>query len=120
MRRIALVVSVLSALIAPLAGAASDSAQPRLRVLDKAPLVLRGTGFAAAERVKVAVVTRDGEVIRRTRASRLGIFVVRFDTFVDACFGARQANAEGRRGSKASIVLERPLQRECAELGGAP
>jgi hypothetical protein len=119
-RRIALAFSLLGVLIAPLAPAASGSAHPALRVLDKAPLILRGTGFEPAERVKVTVVTQPAQLVRLTRASRFGKFVVQFDTVVDACYGARTARAVGRRGSKASIVLERPLQRYCVAPGGAP
>jgi hypothetical protein len=119
-RRIALGVALLGVLIASLAPAASDSAQPALRALDKAPLVLRGTGFQPAERVKVTVVTQRARLVHHTFASRLGIFVVRFDTIVDACYGARAATAAGTRGSKASIVLARPLERYCVEPGGAP
>lgn len=119
MRRIALF-TLLGVSIAPLAQATPDSTAPALHVLDKAPLVLRGTGFVPTERVKVTVITPHAELVRRTWASRLGRFVVRFDTVVDACYGARRATAVGRRGNKVSIVLERPLQRECAELAGAP
>lgn len=120
MRRIALVFALLGVLIAPLASAASESTQPALRVLDKDPLILRGTGFKPAERVKVTVVTQPAQLVRRARASRFGTFVVQFDTIVDACYGARGAAAVGTRGSKASIVLARPLPRYCVEPGGAP
>lgn len=116
----ALLFAGLGILIAPLARATSDSTEPALEVLDKAPLVLQGTGFVPAERVRVTVVTRDAELVRRTRASRLGRFIVRFDTVIDVCSGARSATALGRRGSTVSIVLERPWERECAELAGAP
>jgi hypothetical protein len=119
-RRIALTFALLGVLIAPLAPAASESTRPALRVLDKAPLILRGTGFKPAERVKVTVVTQPAQLVRRSSTSRFGTFVVRFDTTVDPCYGARAAAAVGMRGSKASIVLARPLQRSCVELGGAP
>lgn len=125
-KRIALVLAVVVALVAlvaplaPLAAAAPDAGHPALRVLDKAPLVLRGTGFERWERVKVTVVAKHAHLVRRALASRLGTFVVRFDTVVDSCNGARAATAVGARGSKASIVLERPWQRECTEPSGAP
>jgi hypothetical protein len=89
-------------------------------VLDKAPLVLRGTGFKPADRVKVSVVTASDQLVRLTRASRFGTFVVRFDTVVDACYGARAAAAVGTRGGRATIVLARPLDRYCVAPGGAP
>ena len=112
--------TLLGVSIAPLARATPDSTGLALQVLDKAPLVLRGTGFVPAERVRVTVVTAHAQLVRRTRASGVGRFVVRFDTVVDACYGARKATAVGRRGSKVSLVLERPLQRHCVELSGAP
>jgi hypothetical protein len=115
-----LLIVAIGTWVAPLAAETLDPAQPALQVLEKAPLALRGTGFVPGERVTVTVTTADGELGRRTRASRLGRFVVRFDTFVDACHGARKAFAVGRRGSKASLVLERPAYRECAELAGVP
>ena len=108
------------ALVAPIAAAAPDSVHPALRVLDKTPLILRGTGFEPAERVRVTVVAQNTQLVRRTLASRLGTFVVRFETVVDACYGAQAATAVGARGSKASIVLERPWRRHCVELSGAP
>jgi hypothetical protein len=115
-----MLVSLAVALVAPLSPAASSSPQPTLRMLDKAPLRLKGTGFKRAERVKVSVVTEPVKLIRTTRASRSGTFVVRFDTIVDACHGARAATAIGMRGSKATIVLARPLDRYCVAPGGAP
>jgi hypothetical protein len=118
--RALILVGLLVAVVAPLSPAASSSPQPTLRVLDKAPLVLRGTGFKRAERVKVSVVTAPVVLIRTTLASRSGTFVIRFDTIVDACHGARAATAIGMRGSKAAIVLARPLDRYCVAPGGAP
>jgi hypothetical protein len=112
--------TLLGVSIAPLAQAAPDSTRPALQVLDKAPLVLRGRGFGPAERVRVTVVKAHTQLVRQTRASGVGTFVVRFDTVVDACYGARAATAVGVGGSKASIVLERPWQRHCGELSGAP
>ena len=110
------------ALVSPLAAAAPapDSTHPELRVLAKAPLILRGTGFEPAEQVRVTVVAQHAKLVRRAVASRLGAFVVRFDTAVDACYGARAATAVGAHGSRASIVLERPWERHCVELSGAP
>ena len=119
MRGIALL-TLLGVSIAPLAQATPDSTGPALQVLDKAPLVLRDTGFKPTDRVSVSVVTESGQLVRVTRASRFGTFVVRFDTVVDACHGARAATAIGRRGSRAAIVLARPLDRYCVAPGGAP
>lgn len=120
MRLKALAVALLAALVASFSAAASTSAKPALRVLDKAPLVLTGTGFKGTEWVKVTVATEPTELSKWRRASRFGTFVVQFDTVVDVCYGARAATAVGKRGSKASIVLERPWERYCVESGPAP
>jgi hypothetical protein len=123
MKALALALALVGGLVvvvAPLAPAASTSAKPALGVLDKAPLVLKGTGFKRAEWVKVSVATEPAELSQWKRASRFGSFVVRFDTVVDACYGARFATAIGKRGSKASIVLERPWERYCVVPGGLP
>ncbi len=123
MRLLALTLALLGGLVVLVAPAASISPKPALRVLDKAPLVLKGTGFKQGEWVKVTVATDPTELSLRRRASRVGSFVVRFDTFVDVCYGARAATAIGTRGSKASIVLERPWERYClvpVVPGGAP
>jgi hypothetical protein len=121
-RIFALAVALLVALIASFSSEASTSAKPALRVLDKAPLVLVGTGFKRAEwvRVKVTLAAEPAELSQSRRASRLGTFVMRFNTVVDVCYGASSANAVGMRGSRASIVLERPGERYCLVPGGAP
>jgi hypothetical protein len=120
MRLLALALALSGILVALVAPAASTSVKPTLRVLDKAPLVLTGTGFKRAEWVKVSVATEPTELSQWRRASRFGSFVVRFDTVVDACYGARSALAVGKRGSRASIVLERPWERYCLVPGGLP
>jgi hypothetical protein len=120
MRAIALVFLGLGVLASSVALAASGSAGPRLELLAKDPLVLRGSGFARRELVVVRVGTRRTQLVQRTRASRLGRFVARFDVAVDACDGAQRATAVGRTGRRASIVLERPWRRACVDLGNAP
>ena len=119
-KRTTLVLVAAVSLVAPLAAAMPDSVHPALRVLDKAPLILRGTGLEPEERVRVTVVAQHAQLVRRVLASRLGTFVVRFDTVVDACYGARAATAVGTRGTRVSIVLERRWQRECTEPSDAP
>jgi hypothetical protein len=126
MRLLALALALFGVLVASVAPAESFSVKPALRVLDKAPLVLKGTGFKRGEWVKVTVSTEPAELSQRRRASPSGSFVVQFDTFVDVCYGAKAATAVGARGSKASIVLERPWERYClvpvvpVVPGGAP
>jgi hypothetical protein len=119
MKALALV-GALVALVVPLAPTASTSSKPVLRVLEKAPLVLQGTGFEQAEWVKVTVSTEPRVLSQWKHASRVGSFVARFDTVVDACYGAKAASAVGKRGSKAVIALVRPWERYCVEPGTPP
>ena len=126
MRLVALTLALFGGLVVLVAPAEPTSARPALRVLDKAPLVLKGTGFKQGEWVEVIVAAQPTELSQRRRASRFGSFVVQFDTVVNVCYGAKAATAVGRRGSKASIVLERPWERYClvplvpVVPGGAP
>jgi hypothetical protein len=96
------------ALSLTLLGSSASGAQTRgkatLKLTGGAPLTVRGTQFAPAERVRVAVV---GEgLVRRVTASGQGVFVVRFANMsYDRCNGLIVL-AVGSDGSRA--VLKRP------------
>lgn len=83
---------------------------PGLQVLDRGPLIVRGTGFAPRERV-VVTVSVDGERTRRSSiATHRGTFTVRFDGIrLDACTGATLV-ATGRRSETARLKIS---LREC-------
>jgi hypothetical protein len=71
-----------------------------LRVMDKQPLVVRGTGFRPGERVLViAAARRNGD--ERVVATAAGSFVARFDFAVPRC-ARLWIRAIGTRGTHAS------------------
>ena len=100
--------AVLCALASVTLGGATTT-QPRLRLLDAAPVVLRGVGFQPRERVRILVYAGE-RAVKRVAAGRRGTFVVRFgDLQADRC-AAFSAVAAGNRGSRAAF--KRPLP-EC-------
>lgn len=99
--------ALLAALAVPAAHARATRA-PALRLVDTAPVVLRGTGFAGLERVTVALTRNGRSTIRRVRATRRGSFTVGFGLLaLEPCRGAIVVRATGGRGSRAV------LRREC-------
>ena len=92
-------VALFTALVAL---AAAPHHHARLAPSSFAPLEVRGTGFSAYERVRVAVTPSAGEAIsHRVRATRRGDFVVSF-AGLQAC-GGIEGVAAGSRGSHASF-----------------
>jgi hypothetical protein len=98
-----------SALAWPLApDAQATPASPALRVQAYAPFTVVGTHFHPLERVKV---TFQGTLIKRTKASASGRFLVVFRRAqVDACNGFVVRAA----GSKGSSAVRRSPPRDCA------
>jgi hypothetical protein len=90
---------------APAAGApAAASARPVLMPAGTEPFRVRGTGFRAGERVRLAITPSAGApIVRRVHASRAGTFTASFQG-VDACGGV-EGVATGGHGSRASFQL---------------
>lgn len=102
MRALALAL-IAAALAAPAAYPAATRA-PALRLVDTAPVTVRGTGFAGLERVAVALTRNGRTTVRRTRATRRGSFTVRFGLLaVEPCRGTLVVRATGARGSRATL-----------------
>jgi hypothetical protein len=102
--RLALALVVAAALTA-LAPAAA--ATVHLRIVDRAPLTLRGLAFVAGERVVVKVELGDRTAGRLVRADASGRFLVRFPGVVyDRCHGALTVEATGSRGTRAGFTLQ--------------
>ena len=86
-------------------GASSGAAT--IKILDRTPLTLRGTGFAAGERVRVVVRTASTRQMRLSATAR-GSFVAAFRAAsYNRCSGLT-AFAFGSRGSRAQLVLPAP------------
>lgn len=86
----------------------SSNRTARLHLQASVPLQLRGTSFAAGERVRVRVSSRSTST-KRVTASRSGSFVVRFGNLTyDRCNGLL-AEASGSEGSVARLKRPQPL-----------
>jgi len=110
--RIALIVlTALVLAVSATAMGAGDGATPSraaLRLVDRAPLKLRGRGFHARELVRVTISV-ERRTTKRVRATAAGSFLVTFPgVLVDRC-NALTAFAVGARGSRASLKLPQPL-----------
>jgi len=90
------------------AGTAVDSTaagKARLRLLDPAPVTVRGTGFAAGERVSVSVRGLGGLTRKSVTAGRRGGWTATFrNRAYDRC-GGLIVVAVGNRGSRAGLRL---------------
>lgn len=108
MRALALVVVFLA-----LAGFASAAtSRPTLQLASSPELVVRGTGFAKLERLKVTAFVGSGQLVRRVTASRLGRFSVQLDARSSACGGA----VVQAFGPKSGLVRLKLSVRACPEL----
>jgi hypothetical protein len=103
----AVVVFLLSALYA--AGQAS-AAVPSLRLVEFAPLTLRGSGFSTGERVRVSVAVRRLRDARTLRTDGSGRFTFRYSTLValDPCRGTIVVTAVGASSGRTAT-----WKREC-------
>ena len=96
--------AVLAALAA-FALPAREQAAPAIRPVTLVPLVVRGTGFAPRERVRLAIrAGRSHAHVRRVVAGATGRFRVRFGLLIaiEPCDGRLTFTATGSRGSRAT------------------
>ena len=99
-------VLVLAALLPGLAPAAAGS-HARVSLVDRSPLMVKGTSFKARERV-VVTVTAGTKFVRTVTATRTGTFVARFTssaTLKADCGVSLQILAVGNRGSVAGVKI---------------
>jgi hypothetical protein len=100
-----LLVTLLAA--CAVASPADVAAAPRLTILDRNPLALKGTGFGGQERVTLAVTLGPKSDRRILRTTRAGTFLARFPGFVyDRCHGALTVTAVGARGHRTHFTLQ--------------
>jgi len=111
MKRFLILALLLLAALAP-SLAPAGSLRARVWRADRSPLVVRGSGFAAAERVSVTV-TGAGRFVRTVTATRSGAIVARW-TAVPAKAGcaALFIRAVGARGS---VVTAKIAAIECPQ-----
>jgi hypothetical protein len=88
------------------AAQAQRDAKPRVRLLDPAPLTLRGLGFDPAEPVRLVVTLGDRTVVRKLRAASSGSFTAVYPAVrYNRCTGSLEVSATGRTGSRVSWEL---------------
>lgn len=100
--------SLCAVVAAAFAGVAVTAEQrsPALRLVDRQPLVLRGTGFKPSERVSVTVSADGDSATRRLRASVRGVFSASFARMaLHPCDGLF-ASAVGASGSRAKLKAQ--------------
>jgi hypothetical protein len=105
-----LILIVLALLSAP----AADAVQQRTRVaiVDESPLVVRGTGFKAAERVTVTV-THGKTVFRKAvTAGATGVVVARWKLPLPTTCASTFVLAVGSEGSRATFRI---VVNDCAQ-----
>jgi len=102
----ALVVALLA--LAP--GAQAEPLRASLQLLDTTPVVVRGAGFGAAERVTVRASVGGRVATKQVVARTAGRFTVRFPglSVGDRCTDAVFLSAVGNRGSRAAYKLPMP------------
>jgi hypothetical protein len=106
-------VAVLSVLFAVACASSSTDAavsRPALRLVDSAPITVRGTSFRARELVRVTFVQGATKVTRTRRATLRGTFTTSAgeDTRLDRCGDFLLVTAVGGRGSRASLKAPLP------------
>jgi hypothetical protein len=95
--------------LAPSAAAPEADAKPRLILLDRSPVVVRGLRFKADERVQVSAIIRGrSRVTKSVVAGPGGVFKVRFASMRPAECAFLTVIANGARGSRASFTLHPP------------
>ena len=99
-----LLAALLLALVA-VAAAAAVAAPPALRVVDQSPLVIRGSGFKAGEKVRVVLSLTTMRRYRDVAAGTAGGFTARFTVTPAQCSLVRSLSAVGSRGSRATRAL---------------
>jgi hypothetical protein len=100
------VIASLGLVVVPLVAtpAAAAASKPALRMLDRQPLVVRGEGFHAGERVRVTALTGIGPRFATVTAVG-GRFRVTFRLPTTGCSAARGVIARGSDGSVATMAL---------------
>jgi hypothetical protein len=112
MRR-TLVVLALVLTVGSTLGSALAAGSPRLQEVSTDPLVVRGTGFQRAERVKVRLTIGDESYRRLVRAGRAGTFRATFTSATVGRCSTFMILARGNEGSRAT--LRHPVFVDCAQ-----
>ena len=105
MKKVGVVLFSFLPLVLASASAAGLSDRPTLGLIDRTPVVVRGEGFGARERVTVVLVA-DRRVSEKLRAGTGGNFVARFNQSLGRCTHF-SLQAYGSSGSRARLLPAR-------------
>ena len=109
---ILIVAALLTAQIVTRESAAAVQLRTRIAIVDEAPLVVRGTGFKAAERVTVTVSHGKAVYRRAGTASSTGVVVVRWKVAMATTCASTFVLAVGSEGSRATY---KTVANDCAQ-----
>jgi hypothetical protein len=96
------IVLLLGVALTATVASASFFGRPGLRLVDRSPVVVRGSGFAAGEQVTIAF-SAGTRSVRRAQATDAGTFVVRFGVSLGRC-ARYSVQAFGSAGSRARLL----------------
>ncbi len=105
---------LLALVMAPAAISSSTQARARVSIVDESPLVVRGTGFKAGERVTVSVSHAKTLFRRVAFAGSSGVLVARWTRAMPTTCGSTTITAFGSRGTRAVF---KTVANECAPPG---
>lgn len=108
---IRVLILVVAALLSVQSAAAMQQ-RTRIYIADESPLVVRGTGFKAAERVRVTVTHGKTIFTRVTYARATGVVVARWTASMPTTCASTFVLAVGSEGSRASY---RNVANDCAQ-----
>jgi hypothetical protein len=101
----------MALVLAPAGLSSPTRPKAHLRLVDRAPLIVKGSHFRAGERVRITIVA-SVPASRSVRAARDGSFTARFDAVSVGRCGELAVQALGARGDRAALkVLQ---QEDCA------
>jgi hypothetical protein len=107
-----LLLLLLALVAAPAASPASSHARARISIVDEAPLVVRGVGFKAGERVTVSVAHAKTLFRRVAVAGSTGVLMARWTRSMPTTCGSTTITALGSKGTR---VVYKSVANDCAQ-----
>jgi hypothetical protein len=106
-----LLLALLALVFAPAASPSSTQARARISIVDEAPLVVRGVGFKASERVTVTVTHAKALFRRVAVAGPAGVVIARWTRALPTTCGSTTVTARGSMGTR---VVVKWVANDCA------
>jgi hypothetical protein len=104
----------LSALVVGVGLGSGALQNAKVRLVDAAPVTLRGVDFAPSEGVKLTVTLGERKTKRSVRTTPAGAFTTTFPSFrYNRCNGSLEVRAVGSKGTRVSWEL---ISLECPDL----